>query len=229
MTTFADQVLGFLTSLRLPQRLLPGVSILNPYRDTAVREWCRQFYHRYYSDNHARTLLLGINPGRFGGGLTGIPFTDPVKLEKDCGIPNTMVKKSELSADFIYRLIYAYGGLAAFYQQFYISSVSPLGFIRDGKNLNYYDEPALAGKLERFIVDSLRTQLGFGIRRDVCFCLGEGKNFQFLSQLNDEHRLFHRIVPLAHPRFIMQYRRKKMDDYVAEYISKLNEANTPTR
>jgi len=74
--------------------------------------------------------LLGINPGRFGSGTTGVSFTDPIKLEKYCGIRNDLVKKAELSADFIYAMIIAYGGLESFYNRFFISSVSPLGFIQ---------------------------------------------------------------------------------------------------
>ena len=49
-----------------------------------------------------RHLLLGINPGRFGGGVTGIPFTDPIRLQNVCGIENNFEKKQELSSVFIY-------------------------------------------------------------------------------------------------------------------------------
>ncbi|MFI5224347.1 MAG: DUF4918 domain-containing protein, partial [Nitrospirales bacterium] len=66
-------------------------------------------------------LILGINPGRLGAGLTGIPFTDPLKLQNICGIENTLPKKAELSADFIYTMISAFGGPEAFYKKFYFS------------------------------------------------------------------------------------------------------------
>ncbi len=39
-----------------------------------------------------RYLILGINPGRFGGGITGIPFTDPIRLQNICGIENDFQK-----------------------------------------------------------------------------------------------------------------------------------------
>jgi hypothetical protein len=68
----------------------------------------------------------------------------------------------------------------------------------------------------------LTHQLTFGIRRSVCFCLGEGENFKFLSRLNGELKFFEKIIPLAHPRFIMQYRRKKVLDYVRDYLEKLS-------
>ena len=94
------------------------------------RKPANSFYTKYYSDNNKRILLLGINPGRFGGGVTGIPFTDPVRLEKVCGIKNDFQKKQELSSVFIYEMIEAYGGAEKFYKQFYISAVSPLGFVK---------------------------------------------------------------------------------------------------
>ena len=44
------------------------------------------------------TLILAINPGRLGAGVTNIAFTDPVHLERDCGIANDFPKREELSA-----------------------------------------------------------------------------------------------------------------------------------
>jgi len=217
----SNKILAFLPRLQLTARLPKGVVVMNPYRDPIAWSLCEQFYWKYYSDNQQRTLILGINPGRFGGGITGIPFTDPLTLEKECGIPNTLKKKTELSAEFVYRMIGASGGPDLFYRQFYISALSPLGFTKDGKNLNYYDDKKLEKQITPFIIESIRSQLGFGIRHDVCFCLGEGENFKFLSRINSDHHFFERIIPLAHPRFIMQYRRKKVDEYVGGYLAKM--------
>lgn len=221
--TFADHVLKFFQQLNITTPLPDGVGVLNPYQDEQVLELCRKFYKKYYEDDHERILILGINPGRHGGGLTGIPFTDPIKLEKQCGIVNSLQKKPELSADFIYEMINAYGGPVQFYGKFYFSSISPLGFTIDGKNLNYYDIKELQANLREFIIRSLKTAITFNINTTVCYCLGEGQNFKFLNRLNEELQLFRKIVPLAHPRFIMQYRRKKVAEYVADYILKLNQ------
>jgi hypothetical protein len=65
--------------------------------------------------------------------------------------------------------------------------------------------------------------LNFPISREVCFCLGDGKNYKYLSKLNSEYSFFKKIVPLPHPRFIMQYRRKKIPAFVNMYIQKLKE------
>ncbi len=67
----------------------------------------------------------------------------------------------------------------------------------------------------------MNKQLRFGISRDAVFCLGDGKNYEYLSKLNTEHKFFKQIIPLTHPRFIMQYRLKKKDDYVQSYLQHL--------
>ncbi len=224
--TFADHVLSFYKNLEISSTLPKGVVVLNPFCESVSFSFCSQFYKNFYDDKNERTLILGINPGRHGGGVTGVPFTDPIKLEQFCNIPNPYPKKAELSADFIYTMIENFGGPEKFYSKFYISAVSPLGFTMNGKNLNYYDIKELQLALRDFIIDCLKKQLVFGINRAVCYCLGEGENFKFLTRLNNEQHFFEKIIPLAHPRFIMQYRRKKVAEYVDDYVNKLSQANT---
>ncbi|HZB12055.1 MAG TPA: uracil-DNA glycosylase family protein [Chryseolinea sp.] len=219
--TFADHVLLFYKDLEIKAPLPKGVVALNPYHDNESFSYCATFYKRFFDDGDERTLILGINPGRHGGGVTGIPFTDPIKLEQYCCIPNSFNKKPELSADFIYKMIERYGGPKKFYGKFYFGAISPLGFTMDGKNLNYYDVKELQVALKDFIIESLKKQMTFGINTSICYCLGEGENFKFLRRLNDEIKIFQQIVPLAHPRFIMQYRRKKVDEYVDSYLKSL--------
>ncbi len=219
--SFSDKVLKFYKQLAIDVVLPSGVEVLNPYQDKNAFGLCRKFYGKYYSDDNRRVAILGINPGRFGAGLTGIPFTDPPKLEFHCGIPNDLPKKGELSADFIYRMIDRFGGLERFYAKFFISSVSPLGFTRDGKNLNYYDDTILLKTLEPFIKKSLTRIVGMGVDRRVVFCLGEGANFKYFMRLNAKEGYFEEVVPLAHPRFIMQYKRKSIDRYVESYVELL--------
>ncbi len=219
--TFGEKVLVFYKQLAIRNKLPKGVEILNPYQDEQAFELCKLFYTRFYSDQKKRKLILGINPGRFGGGITGIPFTDPIKLESICGIPNEMKKKAELSADFIYVMIEAFGGPKKFYSRYFINSVSPLGFVQDGKNLNYYDTPELQSSLLPFIRESIHQLIDLGADQKKAFCLGEGDNFKFLSKLNNELGIFDEIIPLAHPRFIMQYKRKQVDRYIADYVEKL--------
>jgi hypothetical protein len=219
--TFAEKVIDFYQQLKINKPLPNGVEVLNPYLNRETFEVSKKFYLKYYRDNRSRTLIFGINPGRFGGGTTGIPFTDPIKLETECHIKNNLPKKPELSADYIYYMIRHYGGPKKFYKKFYFSAVSPLGFTKNGKNLNYYDIKELKESLSDFIFESLKKQLFFGVNREVCYCLGEGENFKFFSKFNSQHKFFDEVVPLAHPRFIMQYRRKKIDEFVEDYLRKL--------
>ena len=88
-------------------------------------------------------------------------------------------------------------------------------------NYNYYDNRELTESIMDFILVSLRKQIDFGIYPDTCFCLGTGKNYKFISELNRKYKFFERIVPLEHPRFIMQYRLKKKELYINNYISRL--------
>lgn len=219
--TFAENILAFYKRLSIPGKLPKGVEVLNPYQDVKAFEICKSFYRQYYSDTNKRHIILGINPGRFGGGITGIPFTDPIKLEVICGIENDLQKKAELSADYIYKMIDAYGGASKFYKNYVFNSVSPLGFTLGGKNLNYYDTPELMKSLEKFILKSIGELIDLGIETDVAFCLGEGTNFKYLHKLNSKYNFFKTITPLAHPRFIMQYKRRSLDHYVQDYLTKL--------
>jgi hypothetical protein len=218
----SDRILRFYH--RLPDTLpVPrGVEILSVYKDPKVRALLRSFYARFYHDDRPRTLVLGINPGRFGGGLTGIPFTDPVRLATDCGIPNSLPQRRELSSEFIYRMIGYLGGVETFFSKNLLSAVCPLGFVRDGKNLNYYDEPALLRSLTPFIVDTLQGQFRLGVNSEKVVLLGEGLNVRHFESWNREFGFSQKVISLPHPRFIMQYRRKSLPEYLDRYAEVLS-------
>ena len=221
MKSFADHILSFFKLLHLEIELPHEIEVMNPFKKGATMDVCTQFYKKYYSDNRERRMIIGINPGRFGAGITGIPFTDPIRLKNICGIDNHFQQKQELSSLFIYDIINAYGGAEKFYKDFYITAVSPLGFTKHGKNLNYYDDKNLENSIKKFAIDCMNTQLQFGVDRKVAFCLGDGKNYKYLSKLNQEKKFFDKIIPLSHPRFIMQYKLKKKEEYVQSYLEKL--------
>ncbi len=220
--SFAQNVLQFFDQLNDYPEVPEGVEVLNPYVADAVKKVTGIFYQKYYDDPKERYLIIGINPGRLGAGLTGIPFTDPIRLKTVCRIDNDFDPKPELSSKFIYALIAKMNGPEAFYNQFYFSSVSPLGFTKDGKNLNYYDIKSLQDGWEPFMVKNLKKQLSFGCRNDVAFILGRGKNFKFMQTLNARYKLFDNLVELPHPRWVMQYRLKRLDEFIDEYVTKLS-------
>jgi len=221
---FADSLIQFFRELDFKGSLPDGISVMNPFRgNPEIIPMISQFYNKFYNDNSSRHLILGINPGRFGAGVTGIPFTDSKRLSEKCQLSIPGLNTFETSSVFIYEMIDAFGGVEKFYNKFFISAVCPLGFTsinNRGKsvNYNYYDSRKLMEAVLSFIKDSLIKQLEFGINRDSCFCLGTGKNFKFLVQLNNEMRIFDRIVPLEHPRFIMQYRSKQKGIYIRKYL-----------
>ncbi len=227
MMQWSKAILSFYKQLK-PPAIAGLAEVLYPFQDKEVWHGMEAFYQRYYADSAPRLILVGINPGRYGGGVTGLPFTDPIRLKDACGITNPWPRKPELSSIFMYEMMEAFGGVAAFYKQCYFTSVSPLGFVRQGKNINYYDDRALAAAIRPFAIDCMQQQLQWPIRRSVCFCIGEGKNWQYLQALNDAHGWFEHLEPLPHPRFIMQYKRRHMDEYIQQYIEALGRYGTGT-
>jgi hypothetical protein len=225
--TFAEEVISFNKALDFTGILPAGISIMNPFRDNrGIMPVVEEFYNKYYNDHNQRNIILGINPGRFGAGVTGIPFTDTKRLSEKCGISFPGKETHELSSVFIYEMIDRFGGAEKFYSRFFINSVCPLGFTATGKNgkeinYNYYDSRELTEAAREFIVTSISKQIDFGVKRELCFCMGAGRNFRFLSGLNEEHRFFERIIPLEHPRYIMQYRSKNREHYINDYLEKL--------
>lgn len=224
--TFSKNVQLFNRSLHLKVKLPQSIGVLNPFKEDAIALGCADaFYEKYYQDNLLRYGIFGINPGRFGGGLTGVPFTDFKRLKEVCNIDPQGRSSNEPSSYFIYRMIAAMGGAETFYSRYYINSVCPLGFVINKSpgrfiNYNYYDDAALYTAMKPFIVKTLRQQIALGLHTGVCFCLGK-KNSIFFSKLNNEHHFFGHVVELPHPRFVVQYRYKMMDEYVAEYCEKL--------
>ena len=226
MNLLSNQILDFIFHLSLDGKMPRGVSILNPYIQPESKRCCEIFYRKFYQKKNPRVLVLGINPGRLGAGLTGIPFTDPVHLDSDCGIENSFIKKTELTSEFIYQVIKLMGGPAAFYTRFYISAVCPLGFVKEQKNLNYYDVHELKILVEQKLPEWINKQLEFGISNKVCICVGEGKNFEFLAQMNQKHKWFDKLIALPHPRFIMQYKRRQLKTYLKNYEEELSAASS---
>ncbi len=224
MKTLAAKIIAFNKALEFTGRLPSGIRIMNPFResDEALRV-SSLFYQKYYSDIRKRHLILGINPGRFGAGLTGIPFTDPKRVEASCGIPYSGPTAHEPSSVYVYEMIAAYGGPEVFYKDFYINSLCPLGFtsMKDGGkevNYNYYDSRELTDAVFDFMVWNVQQQINMGMNTDVCFCFGTGKNEAFLKKLNDKFKFFGKIVALEHPRYIMQYKSKEKQVYINKYL-----------
>ena len=72
--------------------------------------------------------------------------------------------------------------------------------------------------------ETFKKQRSFGAKQ-TAVVLGKGKNYKHVSDINTECGFFDEVVPLDHPRFIMQYRRKKVDEYIERYITLLRKVS----
>ncbi len=221
---FAEKVIKFYENLDMPQNLPNEVSVMNPYANEITFALTNKFFEKFYSDNNKRTFIVGINPGRFGGGVTGIAFTDPINLEEKCGIKNNLDKKHELSSRFVYRFIDSFGGADKFYSKFFISALYPLALIKDGKNYNYYDSKKVYSSLKPQILKTFKQQIDFGANDKYVISFGK-RNAEYVKEINDEIGYFKEIIIFDHPRFIMQYRLKKLDEYLDKYTKILSKVS----
>lgn len=228
--TIAEQILQFNKKLSHESIDLPaGFKVINPFKEdqkVQVRKITTAFYQKYYNDTHTRRLILGSSPARRGSAVTGVPFEDAKHLQSETGIYIDKFYINQSSSGFLYDVITEYGGCKKFYNDFYMNFVCPLGIVRTNSkgnevNCNYYENKKLQEALYPFIVSTIRSQISFGIDTSVCYCIGSGENYSFLSKINKKHGFFNIIVPLEHPRFIMQYNSMYKDKYIEKYISSL--------
>lgn len=227
--TFAEKVLEFNKKLSLQTINIPnGFEIINPFageQKDKIYKTTNIFYKKYYNDNEFRYMILGSSPARRGTAVTGVPFEDVNHLELETGIKIEHFSINKPSSDFIYNVIAKYGGYQKFYSKFYMNFVCPLGLIRTNvkkTNCNYYENKQLQECLYNFIIDSIYTQINFGINRFKCYCIGSGENYKFLSKINEKYNFFDKIIPLEHPRFIMQYNSKNKEMFIEKYLNNFN-------
>lgn len=219
--SFADKAIKYFNGLKTPELNFNQTELLNPYSSTEVKEIVRKFFRKFYDDDNERIFIIGINPGRFGGGLTGISFTDPVALREQCGIENSLGNQKELSSKFIYSVANKFGSVEKFFSKVFLTALYPFALLKEGKNYNYYDDKLLSEYLKSEIIKNIKSQIKFGANRDLAILLGK-KNAEYFETLNDEYKFFRRIIVVEHPRYIMQYKLKNADVYINKYIESIN-------
>lgn len=227
---FSDKILDFYENMSRSSVLLPkGFHIIAPADGSQLEQVERvrmEFYHKYYDDTIPRRLILGSSSSRLASAITGIPFEDTQHLEHLGVSVGSSLSARGSTSRFIYEVMEAYGGCDKFYSKFLMGFVCPLGLVKindkgNEVNCNYYDDKMLQKALRPFIVESLQRQVALGVDTTVCYCIGMGKHYTFLAQLNDEYHFFEKIVPLEHPRYIMQYHSKEKDAFMRKYLSAL--------
>ena len=120
-----------------------------------MNNWNRieEFYNSVYENGLPKIVLCGINPGRNGAGKTGILFLDFTSLSKIMNGVNR--SDSERSAQFFYDIVEEIG-VGTFYNSFYVTNISWVGYTKGGKNLNCYDLPPL---VKRFVLDMFKYEM----------------------------------------------------------------------
>ncbi len=229
--SFSKRVLDYNQYLSTIKIDLPrDYKLINPFNRTnkgKVNEIVSVFYNKYYNDNKSRRLIIGSSPARRGTAVTGIPFEDIGRLKEIIGVSIDDFNINKSSANFLYDVIDKYGGSEKFYSKFYMNFVFPLGIIKinsNGKevNCNYYEDKKIQNLLFNYILESLKKQIALGIDTSIVYCIGSGDNYKFLLDLNSRYHLFDEIIPLEHPRFIMQYNSKNKDYYIKKYLDAFN-------
>ena len=224
--SIGQRIIAFNKGLQYTGSLPEGFAVLNPYLDNQETiEVMTAFYNRFDHDEAPRKFIIGINPSRHGAGITGVPFTDTKHLESDCGIRMHSARTHEVSSVFVYDMIAQYGGVEAFYKDYYINSPFPLAIVRRNAqgnwlNANYYDDPELFALTREYMIETLKKHIALGLDTQKVYVLGK-KNATFLEKLNKEATLFEKMVVLEHPRYIEQYKSKEKQLYIDKFITLL--------
>jgi len=219
--SFSTKAIKYFCNLKAPHIISSGVEVINPYETDVVKEIVNRFYTKFYDEEKEYIFMIGINPGRFGGGLTGIAFTDPVALRESCEIENNLGNRKELSSKFIYTVAERFGGVNMFFTRVFLTALYPFAIIKDGKNYNYYDDKSLKEKLKAEIIKTIESQIEFGAKRDFAILLGK-RNAEYFYPINEKYKFFKQIFVLEHPRYIMQYKLKQINKYVNKYLRAIN-------
>lgn len=195
----------------------PYAEPLQPYIARVDTKYFERFVHEYYAVPGQRTLVLGINPGRKGSGLTGVPFTDGRSLAEDCGIENEFRDARELTSQFLYQVVRSAGEVHSFFSHLCLSGIFPACLVADGRNANYYD--LIEGEaLRGLVAHSLQIHRDLPDIADRLVVIGQGRHLDLISAANDRHGFFKEITALPHPRYIMQYNRARADDFIRRYV-----------
>lgn len=225
---FCASVLAMNEDLSINCNLPKDYALLNPFiENPETKLVMTEFYEKFYNDCQKRKLILGINPGRFGAGLTGVPFTDTKHLKSSCEIEMHSAQSHETSGMFVYDLIEAFGGVESFYKAFFIQNAFPLAIVRKTAadkwvNANYYDNSKLVEATKDEIILHLQRLVALGVDTSVAFVLGK-KNFRFINKINESEQLFERLEVMDHPRYIQQYKTKEKPFFIQRYLKLLKD------
>ena len=218
--TFATRVIEFYENFAAPPGLPNDVSLINPYRNDSRKEAIDSYYSKYFDDGNVRHHILGINPSRMNKTATGVHYTDGYALENYCKIDNEFSKARELTSDFFYRVISAAGGPENFFSRVFPWAMMPVTVNSKGNYANYYASD-IVEDLSKLVESNVQWTAKLPSTGRLVI-LGSGENEKFFQKLPGAPFGYNDVRVLPHPRWIMQYNRTKMDNYIELYISALN-------
>ncbi|WP_052461877.1 uracil-DNA glycosylase family protein [Sporosarcina koreensis] len=171
-----------------------GIYILPGFAEQA--ELGRRYYNTFYSKPGHRLVLCGINPGQYGAGKTGVPFIDFDGISRLMPGVDMHGRKpeQERAAQFMLSVMEAYEA-GGFQDAVYLTNISWYGFMRNGRNLNYYNIP---GSVRHHFIDSFLAEMA--IVRPSAIVPLSGEVQRTLRQLADAGKLEYPLAEsLPHP------------------------------
>ena len=217
--TLSDQVIEFYKSFPQPDVFDTSLQFHNPFDSPSRKSAIEDFCSTYYNDENPRIHLLGINPSRLTATSTGVNYTDGYALQNYCGIANDFSKTRELTAEFFYEMINAVGKAKHFYATVFAWAALPVAITTEGAYINYYDadDPKIYEAVEENI--KWMTKLP-SVGKLVI--VGSGQNQKFIESCEGFPFGYNQVVTLPHPRWIMQYNRKRIDVFIDAYKDALD-------
>ena len=179
-----------------------------------------EFHKRYVQPNSPKIVMCGINPGRRGAGITGIPFIDTNSLSEM--LPDISNPKSEKSAKFFFSIIKEFG-INEFSRNIHVTNMSWFGFysLDKGTNVNYNYLPI---EIQNVLVDKFVEEMDF-VNPNVILPIGDTVKLELLNNLKVKNRISAEIgTRLYHPA----YRLVERNSYIkvlTEYLTKLKSTN----
>ena len=105
-------------------------------------------------------------------------------------------------------------GVEAFFRRFYVTNISAVGYVKNGRNQTYHDLPEAALRVvERNFMEEMAA-----VQPARMIALGQHPHATVGKLLSSS---VGEIVYLPHPSWIMTYRRREADAWVGRYIDAL--------
>jgi hypothetical protein len=174
-----------------------------------------EFHKKYIEPNSPKIVICGINPGRNGAGLTGIPFIDFESLSNM--LPGIKENDWEQSAKFFFSVVQGFG-IEIFYKNFHVTNISWFGFSRidKSKNVNYFEKD-ISTEIAIYLIDKFVEEMDL-INPDYIIPLSKTVLYE-LENLKKQKKIRAEIgTCLNHPSWVVAYRRKDLSTWRQKYI-----------